>query len=407
MGAENCRGRKAAQSCCAAVVSGVDIVSVQRGADTDFAPVFAQVASCVLSAVLCGYLMFSWLKKIWLALAWTTLVTGLLALLGVWFIGQRWHWLAFLMHLPPHAGVLGILMMAAGTWWWRRRGLSIALLLLGLFIAGPLLGWRSHGRRVQDVPLNVPQQLRVMSCNRGQHHEHDLKAFLAQVEPDVLLIQDAFFVNAYKAADSEYKRFTHRSRVGELVLLSRHPIMHTELVRVEVSPELALRGAWHRMMRATLRWGAQPVVIYSMHLPSPRHPLEMYRQGEVFTEQGQEKVLTYWQDHAFLLKAAVDYIEADMRESGLPTLVMGDLNLPQFGPLYRQLTRRLQDTHSAAGQGYGFTCPADLPTRWAARSPWLRIDYILADSHWEVLAHQVEAASAAQHAAVSAVLRLR
>lgn len=93
-----------------------------------------------------------------------------------------------------------------------------------------------------------------------------------------------------------------------------------------------------------------------------------------------------------VLDSLLKRIEAET----LPTLVLGDWNLPAFGPRYRRLTRNLQDAHLAGGTGFGHTFPGDL-THWAAMGqPWMRIDYVLTDkTHWRVEECRVQTAAEA------------
>jgi endonuclease/exonuclease/phosphatase family metal-dependent hydrolase len=113
----------------------------------------------------------------------------------------------------------------------------------------------------------------------------------------------------------------------------------------------------------------------------------------------------YWKEQRVVLDGLMKRIEAET----LPTLVLGDWNLPDFGPRYRRLTRNLQDAHLVGGKGFGHTFPGDLP-HWAAfGQPWMRIDYVLTDKkHWRVEECRVQTASEAalsQHRAL--LVRLR
>jgi vancomycin resistance protein VanJ len=346
------------------------------------------------------------LRYLWLGLAWTSLVIGCVLMLGLRFVGHYWHWLAFLLHVPLLLGPALALLLGLIGWGYSRR-LALALILMAAAQAGPLLGWRSHGARVASLPAGQPRQLRVATCNRGQHHGHRLMDFLRHTQADLLMVQDAHAPGALVPHSPDYAAYPHLSRIGELALLSRYPIMKTELVSLQLPRPLHRHGPWYKLLRCEVLTPMGRVVLFSLHLPSPRHAVQVYRSPAIWTPAGQLMVQRHWEDQCLLTTCAVERIESDILSSRLPTVVLGDWNLPALGPLYRRVTQRLQDTHTHAGQGYGFTCPGDMPVLPAGYQPWLRIDYILASQHWQVLAHETESESSAQHRAVAAVLRLK
>ena len=116
-----------------------------------------------------------------------------------------------------------------------------------------------------------------------------------------------------------------------------------------------------------------------------------------------ELMRQYWLDHATLIHHLLSRIESER----MPCVVLGDWNQPTVGPLYRQLTRRLQDAHSAAGLGYGWTFPGDWWTAFTDGQAWMRLDLVLCSTEWRVLRSEAEPESESQHCAVSAVLELQ
>jgi endonuclease/exonuclease/phosphatase family metal-dependent hydrolase len=79
-----------------------------------------------------------------------------------------------------------------------------------------------------------------------------------------------------------------------------------------------------------------------------------------------------------------------------PTILLGDLNATPAATELQPLFRVLQDTWRA---GPGLTYPADKPAK--------RIDYVLASSHFEIIAATVGSAQASDHRPVLAELRLQ
>ena len=156
------------------------------------------------------------------------------------------------------------------------------------------------------------------------------------------------------------------------------------------------------------------MVVYVVHLRSPRADLAHYREwrywkntiyGVPKTEWHADHLCHYWQEQYEAMRRVV----AEIEKETLPTLVLGDWNVPDSGPRYRQITRSLDDAHREAGTGYGYTFPGDLK-HWAAlNEPWMRIDYVLCSrGDWEVLECSVQQEAAdSQHRAVKARVRLR
>ncbi len=332
--------------------------------------------------------------------AWIIVV----ALVGAILIsGTRFAWIAPLVFAPPFVWPLGLVLLAVLSWLAAARGYALGLLLTAVFIAGPLLGWRSH--RAVHAPLvpGTPGLLRVLTWNQGQHYTHSLAPFITQMQPDVIAYQEALAVNRQPGAAPELQPYEHIAKVGEFMLASRFPITSTALVPT-ATPEQASYGRYSaKAARFVIDFQGQSVVIYSLHVISPRFALDHALGIEKDTNTKLRDDSSFWPRQRAMIELLIARIEAET----LPTLVLGDWNMPPLGPYYRQMTRRFQDAHAAVGQGYGFTCPGDQWTPLTLGEPWLRIDYVLCNSRWEPLECYTEEASKAQHRAVAAVLRLR
>lgn len=310
-------------------------------------------------------------------------------------IGQDWEHTAKLVYLPPIVGPLVLLVYALPGWWWGRRWL-VMLSLTALTVLGPGLGWRKHEGRPSTRNSDEGNVLRVMTVNRGQHHGHDIDFFLMETLPDVLAIQDGFTPVAYPAGAAGLRGLPHVVRNGEFVLVSRFPVKDTKMLKLTVQREDGSSRTWFHSARYLLQTNVGEVVVYNVHLPSPRFALTGKKGPPAVTEN-------YWEFQGHVLDELLAHIEAET----LPTVALGDWNLPALGPRYRKMVKRLTDAHLVAGKGYGFTAPGDVKHWLAFHQPWLRLDYALASRHWDVERCVTEPASDSQHAAVFAQLRLR
>ena len=337
-----------------------------------------------MSQTLASRLRYHWR---WLGVFAAALI--LLAALSVASVGQRWEAGAVLVYLPPLFGPLGLIAIAVIDLYLGNRIRSCSLLFLALFLAGPCLRWRSHAApyfptRGQD------RVLRTLTINRGQNYAHSLVDFTLGKELDLAALQDSLGPQAYAAKAPEWKGLPNVSRLGEFVLLSKHIITLTEVVSLTVRRKDGLVKSRVPAVRCIIDLKGQPVVVYNIHLPSPREALT----GK--DPRLQEERETFWFLHTALTEALIQRIESET----LPVIALGDWNLPPLGPQYRRITQRLQDAHAQAGVGYGFTAPGDVQYWLAFRNPWLRLDYALASRHFRISLCQTEPPSPSQHAAI-------
>lgn len=338
------------------------------------------------------HLLPGWIPRLWRGCAWLLWLVIVAAWLLISLMGQTWEKTATLVYLPPLFGPMMLLLWAIPGWWWGRRHLAL-LSGTAFLVLGPGLGWRSHVARPSQASAS-DISLRVLTCNRGQHHGHDIGLFLYQTRPDVVAIQDGVTPAAFPA--KSLRSLPHVARLGEFILASRHPILSTTGIRLKVRWADGRVRTWYHSVRHVLQIGDRQIVIYNVHLPSPRHALTGTK-GPISKEED------YWAVQGQVMEELLGHVEAE----SLPTVVLGDWNIPPLGPRHRRMMRQLTDAHAAGGEGYGFTVPGDVRHWLAFYRPWLRLDYVLSSLHWAVETCLTEEASVSQHSAVFASLRLR
>ena len=311
---------------------------------------------------------------------------------GAWvqWVGQSWGPLAFLTYLPPLLGPTILALVGVIDAWVLRRWRSLLLLPLAMLWLGPTLGYR-WGRSAAIPKESEAVVLKLMTCNRGQHNGHQLTAFIHRHQPDVLGLQDHFSAESLLGRP-EVAYLTNLARASEFTLFSRFPISKTDLISTRGKRMDGVDRVWHYAARHQVLAPGGLVAVYNVHLPSPRHALVKSKQSEKILAQN------YWELQGRMVEELCEKIESDP----LPAVVVGDWNVPALGPRYRRMTRVMQDGHAVAGSGYGFTAPGDVRHPLAFWRSWLRLDYVLAGRHWQVLASDTEALSEAQHAAVFA-----
>ncbi len=322
---------------------------------------------------------------------------GWLLLQGV---GQGHYLVAPLCYLPLACAGWVLLLLGLPGWWWGRK-LGLALLLGGVVYLLLLLDWRLPERAVPPVDGSRPE-LRAAFVNWGDVDEPAWEAWLKAEQPDLVALTDVRERHGIAPGAAAVAGLPHVLKVGEHVLASRYPFSGGVVAR----PALAQGKPVHYLPAARFQVDAPggPVAVYVVHLRSPRDALRKYGEAKFWRwtwsglPPGVHEGNTldfYWREQEAVLTALL----AQMRAETLPTLVLGDWNLPDFGPRYRELTRDFLDAHRQAGSGYGHTFPGDVKLSAAFNRPWMRIDYALADRrHWQVLECRVQAeAGGSQH----------
>ncbi|MCP5556186.1 MAG: endonuclease/exonuclease/phosphatase family protein [Verrucomicrobiaceae bacterium] len=301
----------------------------------------------------------------------------------------------------PKVWVAGLfLLLAVPGFWWGRRWMGL-LPGLAFFHAVVLLEWRT------PVPARASSgrpKLRLVTSNRGAQDGASWVRWIAKVKPDVVAMQDVGGWPKMAALTPDVAGLPHLIRIGEHAVASRYPIRRT----MPLAPLASITNGplgYLPCLKVELDVEGRTVVVYSIHIRSPRSHFQSYRSWKVWRSPNRSAALSrYWIEQEKVLQMLLILIRAEKD----PVVVVGDLNVPDVGPLYQEVTRTLQDAHQRAGQGYGYTFPGDLTSWLAGGAPWLRIDYILPDPSWRVLSCTVQDdALGSQHRAVLADLELR
>jgi endonuclease/exonuclease/phosphatase family metal-dependent hydrolase len=234
----------------------------------------------------------------------------------------------------------------------------------------------------QGSPSDNGATLRVGSLNAGGGTQTGaVAALIGRLEVDILALQEA------RELPAGLPDGWHVARHGSLVLVSRYPIVDTELL---TSPETQ---RWYTTgMRYTVLTPCGKLSFFNLHLETPREGLEALLSG------GRRGIP--------MMKANTKARELESRlasawVSATPGLVLiaGDFNMPVESTIYRQYWSQYSNAFSVAGSGWGFT----KRTRWLAA----RIDHVLAAPHqWRILACSVEEAVGGDHRPVIADLTL-
>jgi endonuclease/exonuclease/phosphatase (EEP) superfamily protein YafD len=235
-------------------------------------------------------------------------------------------------------------------------------------------------------------QLRVLTYNTewGHRGAAAIAGEVMAARPDLALLQDTN--NQLRDDLRSLLQLTHFRDVGQYIVASQWPILEAE--------ELLLPGDDGRYppsyLRCRLKIGSQPVVVYNVHLLTPRDGLAAIWHGDADgISRFQQNTQTRLDQAGFLASA--------LQKETAPVLLAGDLNVPEQAIACRMLLRTgLSDSFSAAGRGYGYTYGHS--TRF--RHSFLRIDHILFSRHFRASRCQVGGGEGSDHRPVIADLTL-
>jgi len=360
-----------------------------------------------------------------IALRWTTVAYVILLVLHCLLmrhVGEKNIFFAFCLYLPPALWLLPLFMLTplcVMVLEWRAllavvAGVSISV--FGFFGFKPSLS----AQGISPPEKRSGRSLVVLTNNRGQHDNKSMKPFKNLVLPDVMAFQEAGGVSGRYLADPAYAEFKHGRDYGEFSLVSRYPIMSVEPVMAVIQPPGkpsagAAAGVEQTMIAA--RYGidfeGRGVVLYNVHLPSPRDTLRSYFRGAFLlgligipgTPLGEKRAL-YQRDWDVRTEMVRQLIARVSQEED-PVILAGDFNMPTFGWNHSLVTTVFQDAHEKGGAGFGFTFPGVTRNPLSLGGPWMRIDYVFAGAeHWEAIASVAELDRASQHRATAAELVL-
>jgi len=322
--------------------------------------------------------------------------------LVLWLAALEWygerHWLlSFCLFIPPLTWLSPLIVLSPLCWLVRRRlcwtHLGCALLLIVAYMDIEWSWW----------PTPKGPVVTVMTNNVGESGGTSFHQFAESESPDIIALQDAFGRGAaYTKSYTNYFMAVQE----EFILLSKFPIKNSGLVE-KAKWERGPVAAWFELDRA----GA-PLVVYSVHMPSPRHELESMRGlgllAALFGREGRygskirKSAELSWAARVDLAQTVVDEIGKEKR----PFLIAGDFNVPSHGHIYHMVSSRFTDSFEKRGRGFGFTFPGYTHNPLALFGPWMRLDYIFAGSGLRPVYCRAEPDRRSQHRAVVARLEM-
>ena len=285
----------------------------------------------------------------------------------------------------------------------RLRYVLLAALVLVALRHAPF-GLLDH----EELPTGV-QPMRILTYNThgGSGYapggDNGVLDLVENQKPDIICLQE-FGAEAARAQPGTAARalstlgYRQVTRMPEGRRETKRPILTRYAVKSSEHLSLA-PGHESYAVRALLQGDAAVFSVYNVHLRGFSAERPWRGEGSVL-HPGE------WLD--FFRTSGGAYVARTREAMRLreilsaeehPFLVCGDLNSTSNQWAYQHLAADLQDAFQVAGDGWGKT--------YHTRIPIVRIDYVLASSHWQILSAEVMDATASDHRALVADVSLR
>lgn len=314
---------------------------------------------------------------------------------------DRWWFGALNLYLPQVIWLLPGILLTFFSLKFCRRWILLPLLCV-LWVAGPIMGfcWPLHSPPEVSGRVSV----RVMTCN-AKYGKRDITALIDDIqrhEPNVVLLQDADADRSLKGPLGRFFRGWNVRSSGQYVIASKLPLSEAQIRTI------SFPGQDHSCLRCELHMGKAVIVVYNVHLETPRAGLNAFRAVKARPSYLPQAVQRFENNVEARLIQARSLSEYISKEQG-PVIVAGDLNSPDASLACAMLRNAgLSDAFAAGGKGYGYTYGHFLLQHrlpWL-QLPWMRIDHVMTSSHFQSRRCQTGTEEASEHRPVIADLLL-
>lgn len=301
--------------------------------------------------------------------------------------------LSFLSLAVPVLVAVNFIFFAFWTVQGKRQLLpSLSVLVFGYFVLGTFL------------KLNFPkdqfesEDLKIMSYNVESFNEfgwserknvfNAIQGLIKEEQPDIVCFQEVGINMKKEFLDYSYhylKKIPGGDKV-HLGIFSKYPIVNAETLTF---PNSINNGSF-----ADIAYKGDTLRLYNVHMQSLG-----ITPGTGVLRSHSSKFLYRKVVRAFKKQEQqAEMIAEHKKASPYKTLLCGDFNNTQFSKAHHLLKGDMQDSFIEAGSGYGRTLNfLNIP---------LRIDFILADSSFEVKAHKTYNFKYSDHYPIMASFRL-
>ncbi len=326
----------------------------------------------------------------WLTLSYAGgLLLGMIAL--EWW-GERLWVLSLLLYAPAQTLLLPLLVLTPLCLLARPRLCRWHLACVLVLAFGYMtFSWSGSARRDERM-------ITAVTFNFGESNRPQFAEFLDREKPDFILLQDARHRGPEFAAKMPGMFVAGH---GEFVLVSRYPIQKSAPVTEPNWTGKPVAARFEVLVKD------RPLILYSVHLPTPREELARFLGGrrilgDLVGRRHREPGFGNFREWLAQRIQLARGLAKVFHDETQPFLVAGDFNVPDHGYIYHLFAGEMTDAFDAAGRGWGLTFPGTTRNPIAGFGPWLRLDFLFAGRGWRPVECRPEPGSKSQHKAVLA-----
>jgi len=273
----------------------------------------------------------------------------------------------------------------------KKFFLSFGILFIGFIFLSPLYKFSSSKHINDDENISVMNyNVRLFNLFEwipDTNVKEKISEFISEKQPDVLSMQEyrhdeALHLNGYY----KYEELTGDKVKNGQAIFSKFPIVNSGSVKFPHTSNNAIY--------ADIVKGKDTIRIYNVHLQSLRinptdEKLDIQSSGNLFNRIGKTFELQQSQSEMFLShKAQCPY----------KMIICGDFNNTAYSYVYKEIKFNLQDAFVEAGNGFGRT--------FNFKFFPVRIDFILADSSFDINGFKTFDVELSDHYPIMAKLKL-
>lgn len=263
-------------------------------------------------------------------------------------------------------------------WILRKKAISfflLAVLLFGYFMLGTFFNFRFSEAPIAEEDLSV-MSFNALGFNRYNWIDADdvddrIIDFVAEQDPDVVCFQEFDYKQAKRFPQYPYRSVHYifrKERRVQQAIFSKYPIVD--------EGSLEFPETLNNAIYVDIQFQKDTLRIYNVHLQS----FKVIPSADFISSEPSKRLYKRISRSFVKQQEQAELLSVHIQSSKYRSIVCGDFNNTQFSNVYKTAKGDMKDSFLEMGADYGRT--------YNFRYFPLRIDFILADPSFEVMAHK-------------------